>query len=297
MRIIVPSSDSCKRFKEFLETYPLYRKLELPYSADLSKSIPQNISRECSICEKEQPFLDCGSIANAARTIVPIIEEVIRRNSQRAGFGREELETPYSPSGTYHFLYKCAACSASTLETWVYVGRLNKGYLVFKCGQLPEFDINVSREMTRALIPEDIELYKRARINLTHNFGIGACVYLRRLVEDHINPLLEAHLEKRTEEGAEEPEIETIRAIMKEKRMDAKIELVTTPHKPTGINPVGRMYEKLSVAIHSLSDNESTDVAQAALHIFEEVLIGLARRRNEEKLFKEKMKVLDNPRR
>ncbi|CAN5882998.1 hypothetical protein BH18ACI4_BH18ACI4_00750 [soil metagenome] len=84
---------------------------------------------------------------------------------------------------------------------WVYVSRIDdESYVVYKHGQLPEFDITVSRELRKIFDTEDFDLYKKARVSINHNFGIGACIYLRRLVENHITPLLQAHLEKRIEE-------------------------------------------------------------------------------------------------
>ena len=100
---------------------------------------------------------------------------------------------------------------------------------------------------------------------------------------------------KRESEGAEETEIEQIRTIMNEHVMADKVRLVTTPHPTTGLNPVGRMYDQLSDAIHSRNDDESTEVAKNVLNAFDEILVGLKRRMTEEAAYRERMHALSAP--
>jgi hypothetical protein len=197
--------------------------------------------------------------------------------------------------GFYQLHYSCGICHQSDLRWFLEIGRDEQGMFIRKVGQEPAYDIGISRETKKHLSEDDIQHYKHAKICISQSYGIGACIYLRRLVEEQINPLLENYLAKRQTENADQTEIEQIRGIMAERMMADKIRLVTTPHPKTGLNPVGRMYDKLSDAIHSLDDDQSTNIAKEVLTVFDEILVGLRKRMDEEAAYHDRMKTLATP--
>jgi hypothetical protein len=62
--------------------------------------------------------------------------------------------------------------------------------LTQKAGQLPMWLPAIPKEIKDEL-GDDSEIYQKALRNMNEGYGIGACAYLRRLIEKHINPLLQ----------------------------------------------------------------------------------------------------------
>lgn len=294
-------------FTQFLLTFTLYRKFatalpaSLPYS--LVEFLPDRIYFDCPLCERNQAFVNKDS--RYLDTSREDLEREIQENSaqilvaETIGGSKAVYNMMGSRAvGFYLLHYACSVCHEIELRWFLEITKDDEQTYIRKVGQEPPYDIGVSREMRNRLNVNDLNLYQRAKICISQSYGIGACIYLRRIVENQINPLLETHLEVREKEGAPTDELEKIRAIMGEPRMDSKVKLVTTPHATTGMNPVGRMYDKLSHGIHNCDDDECSSIAQEVLYVFDELLVDLRRRIDEEKAFKERMKALEmSPRR
>lgn len=136
------------------------------------------------------------------------------------------------------------------------------------------------------------DLPQRAAICISQAYGIGACIYLRRLVENQINTLLDILLQTKQSEGDSEASIQKIRDTINEPMLENKIKLVTKADAQTGTNPVGLMYDQLSVAIHRLSDDEATQVAIDVSELFLDVVVRLKRRQKEEAEYLQRISAL-----
>ena len=291
-------------FTKFLLNSTLYQKfhtllhLALPYR--LQGFLPDRIYFDCEHCGRNQAFISRNS--RYIDMEPDELESEVQDNSLRlivanhiAG-GEKVVEMINTRAiGFYQLHYSCGICHQAHLRWFLEIGRDEQGMFIKKVGQEPAYDIGISRETKKHLPEQDVQHYKHAKICISQSYGIGACIYLRRLVEDQINPLLENYLAKRQTENAGDTEIEQIRGIMNERIMANKISLVTTPHPETGLNPVGRMYDKLSDAIHSLDDDHSTEVAKQVLTVFDEILVGLRKRMDEEAAYHERMRTLVAP--
>jgi hypothetical protein len=295
---------SIDEFTTFLLNATLYQKLHvilnlaLPYR--FQGFLPERIYFDCEHCSRNQAFVSLNS--RYLDTEPDELESEVEENSlrlmvaQQVAGGSAVVDMINTRAlGFYQLHYACGICHQSHLRWFLEIGRDEQGMFIRKVGQEPAYDIGISREVKKHLTEEETRHYKHAKICISQLYGIGACIYLRRLVEDQINPLLENYLAKRQSEGADETEVEQIRHIIGERVMEKKIRLVTTPHAATGLNPVGRMYDKLSTGIHTFDDETCTEIAKDVLTAFDEILIGLKRRIDEEAAYKERMRVLAEP--
>jgi hypothetical protein len=123
-----------------------------------------------------------------------------------------------------------------------------------KVGQVPPYDISIAPGLQNAL-GEDAHLYKRAQICMSQSFGIAACSYLRRLMENQITPLLKMVYDARKEEGED---VDELWEIMGEKIAEKKIRLANQvlPRslEVSGDNPLELIYDKLSAGLHRQSE-------------------------------------------
>jgi hypothetical protein len=82
---------------------------------------------------------------------------------------------------------------------------------------------------------------------MSQSFGIAACSYLRRLLENQITPLLQSVYEVRKEEGEDVGELSEV---LSEKVAENKIRLANnvlpTSLEVPGDNPLELIYDKLS---------------------------------------------------
>src|SRR6266446_4877773 len=62
---------------------------------------------------------------------------------------------------------------------------------VQKIGQYPEQSIDVPKGLQKNLGKDAISLYKKGLINRNSGYGLGAVTYIRRVVEDKTNELIE----------------------------------------------------------------------------------------------------------
>jgi hypothetical protein len=291
-------------FTVFLLSATLYQKyhafLPLPLPYRLDGFLPLRIYFDCENCERNQAFINRNS--RYIDTEPDELESEVQENSLKlmvahriAGSDKVVEMINTRAIGFYQLHYMCGICHRSDLRWYLEIGRDERGMFIKKVGQEPAYDIDIPRETKKILPEQDIQHYKHAKICISQSYGIGACIYLRRLVEDQINPLLGNYLAKRQTEGADETEIQQIRDIMSEKIMVNKTNLVTTPHPKTGVNPVGRMYDLLSEAIHTFDDDTATDVARDVLSGFDDILVGLRKRMDEEAAYNERMKSFAAP--
>ncbi len=281
-------------FGRFLLSYPLYQKFftkpPMGLPMNVGELLPEVIYHDCSHsnCQREQPFHPINS-RYLDRDQEQLEQEIQNTSAdlQRAG-GFHHWSTIVAKRGVYHIKYWCSVCHSTTLQWFVELDMFTGGraikatsarWFFRKVGQLPPFDISVPRDIEKRFGEDGVELFKKAQISIHQSYGIGACIYLRRIIEDQINPLLEIHLETRRDEGAGEDELAKIQNIINERILENKIKLVTSVELGTTMNPVGAMYDRLSEAIHTYDDNDSTGVARDVSEMFVDLIIRLKEQR------------------
>ena len=142
------------------------------------------------------------------------------------------------------------------------------GNLFIKVGQYPPLTIEPSPELAKALGVENSELYKKGLIDFDFGHGIGAVGYMRRVVENKINVLLDLIAEAARNANAADEHVKEIELVKKSHRVEHKIDLaskILPSHlKPGGHNPLDKLYSPLSAGLHGESDDQCLTVFSEA---------------------------------
>jgi hypothetical protein len=169
-------------------------------------------------------------------------------------------------------LYQCTHCGS---PFWCSIEVSEEEWWTRKVGQVPPYDISIAPDLQNAL-GSDATLYKRAQICMSQSFGIAACSYLRRLLEEQITPLLELVYEVRKEEGEDVGELSEI---LNEKVAEKKIRLANnvlpSSLEVPGDNPLELIYDKLSAGLHRQNEQECMQIATEASELLRYVVISI----------------------
>ncbi len=202
------------------------------------------------------------------------------------------VEIPLPDLSFKLLLYSCTTCH-SLFQCFLEVNS-KEGYLR-KLGQNPPYSIVVPREIEIDL-GEDITLYKNAVICLSQSYGIGACIYLRRLLENKVNPLLTVLYQTREAEHASSEELATIKAAIEEFVFDEKIRIVSRAVSnslpESANNPITLTYSRLSDGIHNRTDEECVEIAKRAKSVLIRLLSDLKRELRQKTIYVEDIKAL-----
>lgn len=256
--------------RKFLQEAPLYswREFAMPETERGSLSITQ-IDIHCEYCDKERPFLDMrprGSGAGAGIAVKPVLK-----------------------TGTSYFNFSCITCRKD--ERTYLVEQIVEGETirVQKYGERPRGKVPRDRRLQKFL-QDDRENYEKAVLCLSHEYGIAAFAYFRRIVETNIGRLLELVEEDAKASGEGQETLSALLELRKESPMSERIKLASMalPHhlRPDGLNPLGRLYQVLSEGVHSLSEEECLRKARDTSECLAFLVSELASRRQHRDRFK-----------
>jgi len=150
-----------------------------------------------------------------------------------------------------------------------------------KIGQYPPFEIEPENIVQKYLTEEDNINYKKALVNLSVSYGIGAYAYFRRIIENEIRRIIK-DISEMDFEGTDK-----IRAALidyeKDHQMSNLISTINTylpkSLQELGDNPIKLLYEQLSGGIHTFSESDCLEKAQ----LINIVLVYVIKKVNEEK--------------
>jgi hypothetical protein len=250
--------------ESFIEEWPLYAQCEIK---DFYP--PDNVSLSCKRCAKETTWV--------AKTMGRLIELV-------------------GVSGFY-VSYVCQLCQEEGVAMFlrkIYVGIEETS--IQKIGQFPAQSINIPSDVTRRL-GADAELYKNALVCRNHNFGIGALAYMRRVVENKTNELIEVVAAQAESYSTDPAVVAKIRAAKDDKisydeRLRIASEAIPTHMKPDGANPLAAIFGLLSEGLHAKSDQECLLIADEIKDLFEYVFARLRAEIEDRNSMVEKLKKL-----
>jgi hypothetical protein len=220
--------------QEFIEKWPLYTK-----AAIRDFTPPKSITRACRECKKDTTW----SLV-MAQDVEPSREFEVRI----AG-------------------YQCVLCNKDTLSViyrkldWkVDSSNAFSFHLsVQKIGQRPPQAIEIPSDLADRL-GTTAEYYKKALICRSQNFGIAAVAYMRRIVEEKTDELIDVVVELAQTYGVDAKTIESLKKAKEQIRYEDKLnvasELIPPALRPGGVNPVGQLYTHLSVGLHGKTDDE-----------------------------------------
>ena len=259
---------------DFLQSYPLYSKksLELPRYAGLL--YPEKIFMYCPPCGDERPFRD-----------------------RRPRGGTAGLPLPQLKSGVLSFYFQCTFCTRENITFWVELN-CEEGW-VRKVGQRPPWNTEIHNDLAAYLGP-DADLYRRAKICLGQGLGLGACVYLRRVLESQVSNLLRllSELKKQTESSA--AEVSELEALLKNGHPDEKLALAYKflPHSflVDGTNPLKVIHDLLNMGVETLTEDKCVQIAIQVAACFEYIVAELSHQVASRERFMTEMRSLSSVR-
>jgi hypothetical protein len=257
------------KLQEILEKWPLYREFNYR-GADDTWILPKIISLYCPTCKKDQWWARQGSPSN-----------------DKAGFCGAT--------------YECRNCGYEECRFYFYwFGKPETSYQFVKVGQYPSLEERIPAELEKQIAGEDLEFYKRALRCRNFNFGIAALAYLRRVVENRMNDLLDliAEAARHAEFAAED--LKRLEDVKRSRVFDDKVSyavaILPPSLKPGGTNPFDLLHDLASAGIHHLSDAECIDVFDQSKAVFEHVFIELKVQEAKNKSFLENLSQLQKRR-
>jgi hypothetical protein len=193
-----------------------------------------------------------------------------------------------SIGNTKWIVYSCAHCEDALRVYWLFIAdgerepsgehaehprhpgapRVPKAPIsrttMTKLGQVPYWSAPLPKRLVKSLGKESKELLQKGLACIGQSYGIGACAYLRRLVEHETDAIL-AVVEAVAEAEGDQATLANLTAARAEKTAKAKLETaskhVPKTLKPGGQEPLKVLYDFLSPPLHSTSEKES--LAQA----------------------------------
>jgi hypothetical protein len=141
-------------------------------------------------------------------------------------------------------------------------------------------EVAVAKELEEVL-GDDARLLKRAKTRLAQGYGLGACAYLRRVLEDRVDELLVLVRELRASENAPAKDLEELDKIRRGKNADEKLRLVARFAPPAilveGGNPLLTLHDFLSAGVHRLTEEEAAARAELVMFSLEFMVLELSR--------------------
>ena len=171
---------------------------------------------------------------------------------------------------------------------------------IMKVGQHPPLERSPTPELAALMTPEDKTLYRNALTCRNSNFGLGGVAYLRRVVENRMNDLIDLVVDTARALGDDSPALARAEELKADKRFTAKVEFATPLVPKTlvkgGHNPMAELHDLASEAVHSRSEDECTETFDKSKLAFEYLIKNLEVSRDEAEQFVRAMDKLKSAR-
>ncbi len=242
---------------EVLESWPLYRAFN--YEGD---------SLHPDVSQSREPY-HFGTLPTKIRLFC---EGKDCQNVQLWGLdGSAEMRVPAQFGRRTYTCQNCGGYSVTYAFDWAITR--DSGFFQ-KVGQAPPLAHIPPKELRRRLDDEDYGLYVKALDCRNFNYGLGAVAYMRRVVENKTNDLLDLILDTLRAEGTSTAEhvgeIEEIKkGIVYEKKLDIAQKLLPTRLVREGSNPIQNLHTLTSMGLHERSEDECINIFDQARVAFE----------------------------
>jgi hypothetical protein len=171
---------------------------------------------------------------------------------------------------------------------------------VIKVGQYPRPSIEIPPALEKNLGKESADCYKRALICRNTGFGLAATGYMRRVVEDKTNELIEIVANHAELNGIDPATVAKIRKAADSSAgytpYDQKLELAGGVFPDSlmvgNINPLQKLYSLVSEGIHGKSEEQCVEIASNTDAVFQYLFTNLKAQTDTRREFMEKLKRL-----
>ncbi len=266
--------------REFLERGALYTKSDV-YSAQWA---PESIQFNCTRCKerstwnKQVDVFPAGDVAKTPRFLCYLCS--LCRTEKIFFLVLSEVLQPEPRRVLAPAIMPVMSSASAPLQVPI--------VMLTKVGQTPTPSIAIPREVEEAF-GEQSELYKRALICRNQGYGVAAVAYLRRIVEDHTNELIEIAADLSQSTGAPAAQVEKIRAAKNEKRYQDKLKVasdqVPEALRPGGANPLGILHDTLSRDLHGQPEEVCLMTSETIREAFEYLFVKLRSQIREQQHF------------
>jgi hypothetical protein len=248
--------------KKLLESGPLYRTLRFKFEGAFL--LPENLRMYCRQCKGDRNW---AISADAKRIIYP-------PPPPPTLIGGSPRPAPQGDIGFNQRTYWCKDCGQSSITIFTLMTKSDQDWSIQKVGQHPPLEHEPAAELK--LSTDDLVLYKKALTSRNFGFGVGAVAYLRRVIENRMNDLLDLIEQAATLDGEAHEELAKIADVKNSYRFDDKISYAATAlPKHLKIkdqpNPLDFLHDLTSEALHHMSDDECLTVFGRCRGAFEYV--------------------------
>jgi len=197
------------QFREFIETKPLYSNFQITLPPGRTQFHLDVARLYCPTCKTLQPFRS------------PEHNTWYHFNDKNLRISEKQTLRPFDllMNGIFPIELLCQECRQGFYDFFVLVS-VNNG-TVMKFGQVPMWTPRVDPQLRREL-GTSAQFYIRALQNLNLSYGVGACAYFRRMIEDFINPLLALLHDYKKDAGTSQEELEEIQKVIASHTFSAK---------------------------------------------------------------------------
>jgi len=271
-----PESTAKRLLRDLFEKFPLYRALKLT-SKDLYR-VPEILNLYCgqNVCSSERLF-ELESIAPTVSFIKSYGNSVV------AHFGFT------------HSVYKCRNCGAYRYH-FLLEWKFDDGKsTIRKCGQNPAQETRIDPVLARHLGKSGSEFLEKGQRCRTFSFGLAAVSYVRRVVEDRMNALLDLLKEEKLS-GWTAEELEEFEAAKTSWQFSRKLEyaaeLLPAYLRPGGENPLARLHDLTSDGLHNKSEDECIEIFDLCIAVLTFVFREMELHRSGAEEYKKAIKLL-----
>ena len=188
-------------------------------------------------------------------------------------------------TGLHSVSYVCRNCKEHSYTYYLWSSLNNDFLMVQKIGQHPKPLVVIPSIVENALGGDDAKFYRQGILCRNNNMGIAAVAYLRRVVENRTNAIIDLLLE--TEEGQEHAE--SLKLRLAERNFSRKIEglnsFLPRSCRPGGHNPISILHSITSAGVHGESDEECVETFDEVRRTFELLIEALSNVASFEKKF------------
>lgn len=170
---------------------------------------------------------------------------------------------------------------------------------VMKVGQYPEPSVDLPKGLEKNLGKDGATLYRKALICRNSGYGLAAAGYIRRVVEDKTNELIEiaAQLAESHDVGGElVARMRQIGSSTEYTRYEDKLQVAATVFPDSlrvgGMNPLKMLYALVSKGIHSLDEAACVEIADQTTGVFDYIFTNLRAQIADKKTYVEKFQKL-----